>query len=177
MSGRVAQLCPEHRRVLERADTGEGLMCPAGDGPGVWHLVDEPLSIDRHSGKEIEPARSTEGGDVAKPKEEKSNACPKCGKPKRGVNARDGEPCKACRGAKARRSASAPKPEGEAPRRPSSRVARRPASPKRAASGLSRFLVISEGPDLEHAEVLVATQDPELLRQVGELFAQRLGRV
>jgi hypothetical protein len=105
-SGRLAKVCPEHRRVLERADSGEGLICPAGERG--WHLVERPLSIDRHTGKEVEPLgqvveahRPEEDLSVLKPKpkqdDQPSNKCPGCGRGKVGRNARDGRPCAACR--------------------------------------------------------------------------------
>lgn len=171
-SGRIAKICPEHRRVLERADTGDGLMCPAGDGPGGWHLVDAPLSIDRHTGKEVEgqPQRvdRPEEEDVAKPKNEKGNRCPGCDHPKVGRNARDGKPCARCRGGKVKAPAAA---RGAAPER----AARAPRAKRAAAAaGAIAMMLIVEGPDLNHSEVLFSSRDPELLRRVGEVMTQWL---
>lgn len=112
-SGRIARVCPEHRRVLERADSGEGLMCPAG--PRGWHLVDQYVSIDRHTGLEIEEAAVERPEEKSVPKEYKGNACPGCGRPKVGRNARDGQPCARCRNGKPARTRSAPAARSEKP--------------------------------------------------------------
>jgi hypothetical protein len=105
-SGRIAKVCREHRRVLERADHGEGLMCPGPDG---WHLVDDYLSIDRHTGHEVKQVDDVDKEEESVPKRVIGNACPKCGRPKKGRNARDGKPCGDCRAGKktARPAASA----------------------------------------------------------------------
>jgi hypothetical protein len=116
-AGRIASVCPEHRRVLERADSGEGLMCPAGERG--WHPVDRPLLVDRHTGKEVDaPGQQVEAHrpeeELSVPKvkrkpkqeDERGNLCPTCERPKVGRNARDGRPCTACR-AKAETAAAA----------------------------------------------------------------------
>lgn len=92
--GHFVKVCPEHHRVLERADIGEGLMCPAG--PDGWHAVEKPLTLDRHTGKEVETPRAEED-DVSKTEETNDRKCPGCGRLKRGEDARDGKPCFKCR--------------------------------------------------------------------------------
>lgn len=71
-------------------------MCPAG--PEGWHLVENPVSIDRHSGKEV-TAAAPEEENVPKKQNGSDNLCPVpgCGRAKRGRAARDGQPCFACR--------------------------------------------------------------------------------